>query len=150
MRLPEILLYCAEALNEADDTPEARNRAMQYVDMIRERAGLEKIAGAWSAYSSNPTKYQTQEGLRQIIRQERTIELAFEGKRYWDLRRWKTAPEVLNAPVQAWDLTKRDAADYYKPVSIFEQKFGLKDYFSPVPDSEMQRNANLVQNLGWN
>ncbi|MDR3267605.1 MAG: RagB/SusD family nutrient uptake outer membrane protein [Tannerella sp.] len=149
MRLPELLLYYAEALNEAEDSPAARDKAMEYVDMIRERAGLEKIADAWKAYSSNSTKYQSQIGLRQIIQQERTIELAFEGKRYWDLRRWKTATEVLNAPVQGWNMAQRDVESYYRPFTIFEQSFGLKDYFSPIPDGELQRNTKLVQNLGW-
>jgi hypothetical protein len=150
MRLPELLLYYAEALNEAEDSQAARDKAMEYVDMIRERAGLGKIADAWTAFSSNPTKYQSQTGLRQIIQQERTIELAFEGKCYWELRRWKTATEVLNAPVQGWNMAQRTVDVYYQPVTIFEQTFGLKDYFSPIPDGELQRNTKLVQNLGWN
>jgi hypothetical protein len=150
MRLPELMLYCAEALNEADNTPEARNKAIAYLNLIRDRAGLEDVATAWDTYSTNAGKYTTQDGLREIIHQERTIELAFEGKRYWDLRRWKTAPEVLNVPVQGWDMSRSDAEYYYRPFTIFEQSFGLKDYFSPIPDSEMQRNKKLVQNLGWN
>ncbi|MDR3184332.1 MAG: RagB/SusD family nutrient uptake outer membrane protein [Prevotellaceae bacterium] len=150
MRLPELMLYCAEALNEADDTQEARNKAIAYLNLIRDRAELQDVATAWDTYSTNPGKYKTQDGLRQIIHQERTIELAFEGKRYWDLRRWKTAPEILNAPVQGWDISRGDAAYYYRPTTIHEQRFGLKDYFSPISDNEIQRNRKLVQNLGWN
>jgi hypothetical protein len=149
MRLPELLLYCAEAHNEAEDTPEARARAIQYLDTIRLRAGLEPVAESWTKYSNRPDKYRTQDGLREIIQQERTIELAFEGKRYWDLRRWKTAPEILNAPVMGWDMGQNTPEFYYRPVSIFDQKFGLKDYFFPIADGELRKNRNLVQNLGW-
>lgn len=149
IRLPELLLFYAEALNEASNTPEAREKAMQYVDMIRGRAGLGTIADSWQQYSNNPAKYQTQDGLREIIRQERSIELAFEGQRYYDLRRWKTAPEILNGPVQGWDLGQRTAENYYRPTILYEQTFGLKDYFFPLADDELRRNTNLVQSLGW-
>ena len=150
MRLPELMLLYAEAVNEAHDTQEAREKAMYYIDMIRERAGLKSVSESWSSYSRVPDKYTTQRGLREIIQQERTIELSFEGKRYWDLRRWKTAPAILNAPVVGWDGGQRTPEYYYIPTTIAEQKFGLKDYFSPIPDSELLRNLNLVQNLGWN
>lgn len=149
IRLPELLLYYAEALNEAEDTPEARSKAMQYVDIIRQRAGLKTIAESWTTYSNNPTKYKTQDGLRKIIQQERNIELVFEGKRYWDLRRWKIAPEVLNASVLGFNMGQSKAEYFYKPYVLFQQSFGLKDYFFPISDDELRRNQNLVQNLGW-
>ncbi len=150
MRLPELMLYYAEAVNEANNTPEARGKAMNYLDIIRARAGLKSVSESWTTHSKTPDKFRSQNGLREIIRQERTIELAFEGQRYWDLRRWKTAPEILNAPVLGWDMTQREPAYYYKPYTISEQTFGLKDYFSPIPDAELIRNLKLVQNLGWN
>lgn len=149
MRLSELMLYYAEAVNEAYDTPDARQKAIQYLDLIRKRAGLKSVAESWTNYSINPMKFQTQDGLREIIQRERTIELAFEGKRYWDLRRWKTAPEELNGPVMGWDMTQRAPEYYYLTYTIAEQTFGLKDYFSPIPDAELLKNLNLVQNLGW-
>ena len=150
IRLPELMLFYAEAVNEANDTQDARTKAMNYLDMIRERAGLKSVSESWRNYSRYPDKFNTQNGLREIIRQERTNELVFEGKRYWDLRRWKTAPEVLNASVQGWDVGQRAPEFYYLPSTIAEQTFGLKDYFSPIPEYELLRNLNLVQNLGWN
>jgi hypothetical protein len=147
MRLPDLMLLYAEAVNEAEDSPAARDRAIAQLDIIRERAGLHDVKYAWDNYTED-AKYDTQDGLRDIIRQERTIELMFEGKRYYDLRRWKTAPEALNGPVQGW-APRFNPELYYRPTTIHEQTFGLKDYFSPIPDTEIQRNKNLKQNLGW-
>lgn len=148
-RLAELLLYYAEALNESENSQAARNEAMQYADMVRERAGLLPITEAWRTYSNNPNKYNTQEGLREIIQRERLIELCFEGSRFWDLRRWKTAREVMNQPIQGWSLYNSDNADIYRPMTIFNQKFGLKDYFWPIGEVELSSNTNLVQSLGW-
>lgn len=148
-RLAELLLYYAEAINEAEDSQTARNEAMVYLDKIRARAGLKSVEESWKTYSNNPNKYKTQDGLRKIIQRERMIELCFEGSRFWDLRRWKTAREELNKPIQAWSMYNTNNADIYKPITIFRQKFGLKDYFWPIPKDEITRNANLVQSLGW-
>ncbi|MPN64738.1 hypothetical protein SDC9_212515 [bioreactor metagenome] len=144
-----MLLYYAEALNEADNTQAARQEAIKYVDMIRERAGLQPVAESWRLHSNNPGRYNTQEGLREIIHQERLIELCLEGKRFWDLRRWKTAREVLNQPIQGWSLFNTNNAEIYKPLTIFNQRFGLKDYFWPIGEDELTRNTNLIQSLGW-
>jgi len=148
-RLAELLLYCAEALNEADDSQMARQEAMKYLDIVRERAGLMPVEEAWRMYSKNPDKFNTQAGLREIIQRERLIELCLEGSRFWDLRRWKTAREVMNQPIQGWSLFNTANADIYKPLTIFNQKFGLKDYFWPIVEGELTRNSNLVQSLGW-
>jgi hypothetical protein len=146
IRLADLYLLYAETLNEANGpSPEVK----LYLDKIRERAGLEGVDDAWANYSTNPSKPQTKEGLRSIIHQERTIELAFEGKRYWDIRRWKTAPVIMNSDVLTWNLGQETAALYSMPRVVFTQKFGTKDYFLPIKDSYIIRNRNLVQNLGW-
>src|SRR5690606_17806556 len=87
IRLGDVYLLYAEALNETGKQAEA----LVYLNRIRERAGLGTVESSWTNFSDNPTKYQDQEGLREIIHQERMIEMAFEGSRYWDLKRWKTA-----------------------------------------------------------
>lgn len=148
-RLAELLLYTAEAINESEDSQTARQEAMTYVDMIRERAGLQTVEDSWRMYSKNPNKYTTQDGLREIIRHERLIELSLEGRRFWDLRRWKTAREVLNQPIDGWSLFQTENEAIYKPMIIFNQKFGLKDYFWPISEDELTRNKNLVQSPGW-
>ncbi|WP_217606235.1 RagB/SusD family nutrient uptake outer membrane protein [Chitinophaga sp. GbtcB8] len=146
MRLAGLYLLYAEALNEADG-PGAE--VYNYVNMVREQAGLQSVQSSWSTYSTNPAKYATQKGMRDIIHQESLIELAFEGQRFWDLRRWKEAQTTLNRPVKGWDLIQETAGAYYRPKTIFNQTFGLKDYFWPISESTISTDRSLVQNLGW-
>ncbi|MDR1666141.1 MAG: RagB/SusD family nutrient uptake outer membrane protein [Bacteroidales bacterium] len=148
-RLAELYLLYAEALNEAEDSEANRNLAISYLDMVRTRAGLQGVKNAWRTFSTRPNKYETQSGLREIIRQERLIELCFERKRFWDIRRWMTVSDLYQIPVQGWNVMQKDAADYYQPVTIFEQKFNIRDYFWPIPSDEVTGNPNLVQNIGW-
>jgi hypothetical protein len=148
-RLADLLLYYAEALNEAEDSQTARQEAMRYADMVRERAGLQPIETAWREHSNNPGKYMSQNGLRDILQRERMIEMCFEGSRFWDLRRWKTAREVLNKPIESWCGFNSTAEEIFKPYSMYAISFGLKDYFWPINESELSRNRNLIQSLGW-
>jgi hypothetical protein len=150
-RLADLLLYYAEALNEAEDSQTARQEAMRYTDMVRERAGLQPINVAWRDHSNNPDKFNSQSGLRDIIQRERMIELCFEGHRFWDLRRWKTAREVLNKPIQSWNkaASGSSAEEFFKPYNMYAISFGLKDYFWPISEGELLRNKNLRQCLGW-
>ena len=146
MRLSGLYLMYAEALNEsAGPGPEVYN----YINLVRQRAGLKSVESSWTNYSSNPTKYTTQDGLRSIIHQERLIELVFEGQRFWDLRRWKEATTVLNAPIKGWDGNQEVAEAYYRPILLFNQTFGEKEYFWPIRDGNLTTNTNLVQNIGW-
>jgi hypothetical protein len=146
IRLADLYLSYAEALNESTG-PNAE--AYQYINMVRARAGLNTVQSSWSTYSIDNTKYTTKIGFRDIIQQERLIELAFEGHRYWDLRRWKKATQVLNAPIKGWDLNQADAASYYKEVIIHNQAFKTRDYFWPIEINELLANRKLVQNPGW-
>src|SRR3546814_14930580 len=95
IRLADLYLLYAEALNEAQGPG---SEALDYIDRVRTRAGLEGVAESWSAYSNNPPKYTNNEGLREIINRKRLIELAFEGHRLWELRHWQQAGEELNKP----------------------------------------------------
>lgn len=147
IRLADLYLMYAEALNEsAGPTAEA----YFYINEVRKRGGLKTVEESWTQYSSNPTKYTTKEGLRAIIHQERTVELAFEGTRFWDLRRWKKAAEVLNAQVYGWDIEQEDATAYYRKKLLFNQRFTApRDYFWPIREYNLIVNPNLVQNPGW-
>jgi hypothetical protein len=148
-RLSDLLLYYAEALNEAEDSQNARQEAMRYADMVRERAGLQPIETAWREHANDPSKYTSQNGLRDILQRERMIEMCFEGSRFWDLRRWKTAREILNKPIQSWCGFNTTAEEIFKPYNMYAIHFGLKDYFWPIAESESTKNKNLVQSLGW-
>lgn len=147
IRLAELYLSYAEALNEVQG---GSSEAIQYVDRIRTRAGLQGVVASWTAFSRNPSKYQSQEGLRAIIQRERLIELAFEGQRFWDLRRWKQAAEELNKDITGFTMIGKTLETYNVEKTIFNQTFiAPRDYLWPIGNYETRRNPLLVENLGW-
>ena len=87
--------------------------------------------------------------MREIIHQERLIELAFEGSRFWDLRRWKKAKSYLSKPIRGWNVLKEDAREYYRVNTLFNQSFTVRDYLWPIKENETVLNPNLIQNPGW-
>ncbi len=147
MRYADLLLLCAEALNESKQAPD--NEVYQYVDSVRARAGLKGVLESWATYSNQPAKPLTKEGMRQIIQQERKIELAAEGVYFWDSNRWKTALKERNRAVQGWNINGREAEEYYTVTTVYFQRFTYRDYFAPIPQSEMIKNPLLIQNPGW-
>jgi starch-binding outer membrane protein, SusD/RagB family len=146
IRLADLYLMYAETLNETDD----QTLAIQYVDTVRARAGLNGVENSWVSFSINPGKFSTQDGLREIIHQERLIELVFEGHRFWDLRRWKKAAEYLNEPITGLTIRAETAEKYNVEREVFQQRFAApRDYFWPIEINEIRKNPNLVQNPGW-
>lgn len=149
VRLADLYLMYAEALNESAGPS---SDVFEYLDLVRERAGLPGIVASWSAYSLNPNKPNTKEGLRAIIQQERNIEMCFEGSRFWDLRRWKLAAQELNKNITGWDRNQdKDHPElFYKVTTFYQQRFvAPRDYFWPIKESNLLVNTNLVQNPGW-
>ena len=147
LRLADLYLLYAEALNEAEG-PTAD--VFKYADLVRKRAGLEDIASSWTNFSLNPSKFTNKEGMRDILHRERLIELAFEGSRFWDLRRWKESSEELNKPIQAWNYNGITEAEYYQILTLEEQRFvSPRDYLWPLSENTLLQNPNLVQNPGW-
>ncbi len=141
-RYAEILLDYAEALNEASAAPP--EAAFAAVEQIRQRAGL-------SPYTLSRSLNQSQ--LRMIIRNERRTELAFEEQRFWDIRRWKIADQLLNnQPLTGVSITQNAngsfAYDFNRPVlnTVFD---AAKMYLYPVPQTEIDKNRNLKQNPNW-
>lgn len=147
MRLADLYLLYAEALNESLPAPD--ESVYEYVDKVRDRAGLEGVVDSWANWSSVPDKPKTREGMREIIHRERMIELAFEGKRFYDLRRWKEAYAWCNEPYKGWSTGQSSVEDYYVTVVYDLPVFTSRDYLWPIPESEILRNINLVQNPGW-
>jgi hypothetical protein len=142
LRFAEVLLNYAEAKNQTLSSPD--QSVYDAVERIRKRAGLDP--------------YQLPTGLskaqmRDRIRHERYVELAFERKRYWDLKRWKTAVGILNGKeFHGMFITKHGDGHYtyeIKPVDAKPCVFTDKMYFMPIPQSEMDKNPNLIQNEGW-
>jgi hypothetical protein len=148
VRLSDLYLLYAEVLNESKAAPD--EEVWQWVDSVRLRAGLPTVVDSWAkAIESAQGKPYTQEGMREIIRHERMIELSFESQRFYDLRRWKLAMDYLNEPVTGWSVQKTSPAEYYVLTTIFTRVFNLRDYLWPLKLSSTQVNSNLVQNPGW-
>lgn len=147
IRLADVYLMYAEALNESLPAPDAN--VYHYIDLVRQRAGLSGVVDSWALSSRFPQKPTTKEGMRDIIQQERLIELSFEGHRLWDLRRWKKAIEYMNQPVQGWNVQGETPQDLYQVVTHTRSQYTIRDILWPIMQDEVLRNSNLLQNPGW-
>ncbi len=154
MRLAEIMLNYAEAENELGNTV----AAYEILRQLRNRAGID--AGGDGNYGV-PQALSTND-MRTLLQNERFIELAFENKRYWDLKRWKLAETVLSRPTHCISIQKKantpptaNGSDYTYNVVVsqhdlsFPPVFLEKFYFLPLPKAQLQLNPNLEQNPLW-
>lgn len=151
MRLAELYLIQAEAWNEYEG-PSAK--VFESINKIRERAGIPDVETSWREYSKSPDKITTKEGVREIIQRENAIEFAFEGHRYWDLRRWKRAHLELNQKPMGWNRlgeTQAEVFNHGKGPQVVWNQAGFKaprDYLYPIR-SEEAMICGYVQNPGW-
>lgn len=146
IRLADLYLLYAECLNEVSG-PGAE--VFTYLDLVRQRAGLKGVVESWAQYSTAPAKPSTKNGLREIIHRERRIELCFEAKAGWDLRRWKEMLTVLTTPVQGWSIFQATGPNFYTMQTLFIPAMTVRDYFWPLSDAALSNNPNLVQTLYW-
>lgn len=139
MRYAEILLNYAEALNESEGpTAEVFNALQQ----IRNRVGMNSLL-------NSRTDLQTKEGMRRFIHRERTVELAFEDHRAWDVRRWNVAVEALSRPIYGMEVSKENGRFVYTRKIAQKRVFEQKMYLYPIPEGEVWK-ANIQNNEGWN
>lgn len=141
-RLGEAYLNYAEALNEVDP---GNSDILKYINLIRERGGIPGLKSGLS-----------QDEMRQAIRRERRVELNCEGIRYRDIRRWKIGEQTLDGDFWGMNFagTKNDddvnnQKAYFKRSVYQHRRFEKKNYWFPVPQSEIDKNPNLVQNPSW-
>lgn len=146
-RLADLYLLYAETLNETLESPSAD--VYYYVNLIRSRAGLKSVEESWSSFSQFPQKYLSKSGMRDIIHRERNIELAFEGHRFWDMRRWKEAPQEFSKPVRGWNINGATPEEFYQVTILRSINYNVRDVFWPIRQSNLSVNTNLIQNLGW-
>lgn len=145
-RLADFYLMYAEAANEVNPNDA---RVLKYLNLVRERAGLPDIE------TLNPAIRGNQELQRATIQRERQIELATEGQRYFDVRRWMIADKNgegrQNGYVHGMNVRgeSNDKEDFNRIVEASQIVFNRKMYLYPMPDSEMRKTKNLVQNPGW-
>jgi hypothetical protein len=148
-RLAELYLNYAEAMNEAYGPSK---EVYDAVNTVRRRAGIPELETAWgnASIAKTPNKHTTKEGLREIIQHERMIELAFEGHRYNDIRRWKLAETYFNTAVYGWSVDETTEVGFYQVKQVGERSFlSPRDYLQPIKTSELTTNPNLIQNPGW-
>ncbi len=127
IRYADVLLMYAEALNEVSGATEDVYNA---INSIRQRPSVEMPALPLGL---------GKEDMIEAIRLERRIELAGEGSYFYDIRRWKTIEDEMNGPI--FD---------YKGDVIENRKFvPTRDYFWPIPYTEIDLNPNLEQNPGY-
>lgn len=138
-RLGEMYLNYAEALNEADG---ATGDVYKAINAIRDRAGMPFLPASL-----------TKEEMRNRIRNERRVELAFETHRYFDCHRWKIAEQTDKARVYGMNVaagTSLKDDDFYKRTLIETRVFQTpKHYLFPIPQDEIDKNPSIAQNPGW-
>lgn len=147
IRLADLYLLYAEALNEKKTTPDAE--VYEYIDEVRKRAGLEGVVQSWQKYSKFPDKPLGKDGMRNIIQDERVIELAMEGQAMYDIRRWKRGTDIWNENIKGWNGLAETTEEYYTFVKVDEMKFTQKNYLWPISEYDLTINKNLKQNYGW-
>lgn len=134
-RLAEIYLNYAEALNEYN--PGDPDIAF-YVNLVRQRSGMPALPDGLA-----------QDEMRQRIHNERRVELAFEEHRFWDVRRWKTAPAVLGAPLTGMNITRQaDQTFLYEESLVESRAFSPRMYWYPIPLGEIIK-TDWTQNPAW-
>ena len=146
IRATEIFLDYAEAANEASgpkaNVGGAGFSAYDVIKAIRQRAG---VGGDNDPYLEECAA--SQEKMRQLIRNERRLELCFENHRFWDLRRWKAN---LNEGVRGVSITTAASGDFnYRGINVESRDYKDYMYYGPIPYSEILMWSNLQQNEGW-
>ncbi len=128
IRLGDVILMLAEAYNETG----AVDKAAVEVNKIRERVGMPGLnsGASWLAVAGH-------DDMADRIRRERAFELAGEGQRYWDLRRWGMLEESI-----------KNATDIFGDL-MYTRSYQTRHELWPIPLVEMERNLNLTQNEGW-
>jgi hypothetical protein len=141
VRLAQMYLDYAEALNESNP---GDPKILEFVNLIRERAGLRQY-GAGTDPLPVPTG---QVAVRNAIRHERQVELAFENVRYFDVRRWRIAEQTMGADVYGMNVYA-DGDAFYERTLVQKRRFLPRDYLWPIPHTETLKDKYLVQNPGW-
>lgn len=128
IRLGDVILMLAEAYNETGAT----DKAIAEVNKVRQRVGMPGLDSGpeWLAVGGK-------EEMAERIQRERAFELAGEGQRYWDLRRWGMLEQSVS-----------DATDIFGDL-MYTRSYQQRHELWPIPLVEMERNLNLTQNPGW-
>ena len=145
-RLEEVYLNYAEALFEGTGDPNFTGvfSATKYtlspraaVSLVRKIYGMAEIPSSIS-----------KDDFRTRLRNERRVELCFEGQRFWDLRRWKIGDDTKN--IYGITITKVDDKTFSVEKKLVQSRYwNEKMYLYPISEVELHKNPNLIQNTGW-
>ncbi len=138
MRYAEVLLNFAEAANEYAANP--TQEVYDAVELVRKRAGLMPYE-----LPDDLTKDQ----MREAIRAERRVELAFEGHRFWDVRRWKIAMQTENKQMNGMEITRSGSGVTYRIFPVRKHNFREAMYLWAIPQGETAKSPELKQNPSW-
>lgn len=144
MRYPEVLLTRAEALIELNQN---LGEAASLINQIRQRP----------AVNMPPVSVSDQATMRAEVRHERRVELAFEGLRWYDMKRWKIAEAKMNGNVYGVRPGTVDpntgAVNFTGPnITVGDQRVfnPSRDYYFPIPQADIDLGKPLLkQNLNW-
>ncbi|KAA9038659.1 RagB/SusD family nutrient uptake outer membrane protein [Ginsengibacter hankyongi] len=135
VRYAEMLLNYAEAEFHLGNEDICR----EYINLVRNRPGV-----------NMPPVTESGDALLKRLENEDFIEFAFEGHRYFDVRRWEIAPIVLNVPAKGMLITKdANGNKNYKIFTVEQRHFNSKNYLVPIPQSEIDKDTKLIQNPGY-
>jgi hypothetical protein len=145
-RYAEVLLNYAEAQNEAVG-PDATVYAA--IDLVRTRSAIPALTQTYAGQVLDKNK------MRDIIRNERRVELCFENKRFYDIIRWRMASDVLNQDRHGMKISNTSPADNrgvwkYEPVALgHPHVFTQKMYINPIPQNVIDQNPKIKQNPNY-
>ncbi len=138
IRYGELFLMLAEAENEMNG---ATPQVYAALDSIRKRPTV-----SMPSFPAGLTKEQ----MRERIRNERAVELSFEAQRFFDVRRWLIAEQTENGPVYGFRVEKKaDNSLTHERYLIETRRFSPRMYLYPIPEAEIFKGANIVQNPGY-
>jgi hypothetical protein len=137
LRYAEVLLNYAEAQNEVAGPD---GTVYDAINKVRKRAGQPEIPQGLS-----------KDQMRERIRHERRIEFAFEGKRFYDIIRWKIAHEIFSKPIYGMKISANGNDLKYEKVVVRNITFDAsKNYIQPIPQAAISQNTKLEQNPKYN
>jgi hypothetical protein len=143
-RYTEVLLGYAEAQNEAAGPDQSVYDA---INKVRARVGLPGLPAGLSKSE-----------MRDAIRHERRVELCFENKRFFDIKRWRIGEDVMTKDLHGMEIEKINGVLHYKVIGLSDppsttvhpHSFVPKVYMQPIPITTLNQNPNLIQNPGYN
>lgn len=154
IRATEIYLAYAEAANEAYGPTGNGTHAYSAYDVIkalRARVGIGTYDSAGNLVDAYLEEIKDdREKMSELIKNERRLELCFENKRFYDLRRWEVPLSELNETARGMQITQ-DASGtlIYTPIDVERRVYESYMYYGPIPYGEVIKWSNLQQNAGW-